>query len=73
MTSSQGSGSTASIEHLCRLAGVSRASFYRDWQERAPRVEDTALRDKLDAALKDILADGTYKTINAKYFPFSIY
>ncbi|WP_429817375.1 transporter substrate-binding domain-containing protein [Ensifer sp. B1-9] len=37
------------------------------------RKEDTALRDKLDAALKDILADGTYKTINAKYFPFSIY
>ncbi|MCZ7934767.1 transporter substrate-binding domain-containing protein [Agrobacterium leguminum] len=37
------------------------------------RKEDTALREKLDAALKEILADGTYKTINAKYFPFSIY
>ncbi|MCZ7472279.1 MULTISPECIES: transporter substrate-binding domain-containing protein [Rhizobium/Agrobacterium group] len=37
------------------------------------RKEDTALREKLDAALKEILADGSYKTINAKYFPFSIY
>lgn len=37
------------------------------------RKEDTALREKLDAALTEILADGTYKTINAKYFPFSIY
>ncbi|MBM7045667.1 transporter substrate-binding domain-containing protein [Rhizobium lusitanum] len=39
----------------------------------AVRKEDSALRDKLDAALKEILEDGTYKTINAKYFPFSIY
>ena len=31
------------------------------------------LRDKLNAALKEILADGTYQKINAKYFPFSIY
>lgn len=37
------------------------------------RKDDTALRDKLDAALKDILSDGTYQKINAKYFPFSIY
>ena len=47
MTGPQGSGSAVSIEHLCRLAGVSRASFYRDWHERAPRAEDTALRDKV--------------------------
>ena len=31
------------------------------------------LRDKLNAALKEIIADGTYKKINDKYFPFSIY
>ena len=30
------------------------------------------LRDKLNAALKEIIADGTYKKINDKYFPFSI-
>ena len=31
------------------------------------------LADKLNAALEAIVADGTYKTINDKYFPFSIY
>ncbi|MET1079633.1 MAG: ABC transporter substrate-binding protein [Pseudomonas sp.] len=31
------------------------------------------LREKLNTALKDIVADGTYKKINDKYFPFSIY
>ncbi|MCU1717936.1 ABC transporter substrate-binding protein [Pseudomonas sp. 5P_3.1_Bac2] len=32
-----------------------------------------ALREKLNGALKEIVADGTYKKINDKYFPFSIY
>ncbi|MGP0172737.1 ABC transporter substrate-binding protein [Pseudomonas sp. NCHU5208] len=31
------------------------------------------LREKLNTALKEIVADGTYKQINDKYFPFSIY
>ena len=31
-----------------------------------------AVREKLNAALKEIIADGTYKKINDKYFPFSI-
>jgi polar amino acid transport system substrate-binding protein len=31
------------------------------------------LRDKLNSALKAVVADGTYKQINDKYFPFSIY
>lgn len=31
------------------------------------------LKAKLNAALKEIIADGTYKKINDKYFPFSIY
>jgi polar amino acid transport system substrate-binding protein len=31
------------------------------------------LRQKMNKALKEILADGTYDRINAKYFPFSIY
>ena len=31
------------------------------------------LRERLNQALKEILADGTYEKINAKYFPFSIY
>ncbi|WP_137388668.1 ABC transporter substrate-binding protein [Rhodoligotrophos defluvii] len=39
----------------------------------AVRKEDEALRQKLNEALDEILADGTYQKINAKYFPFSIY
>ncbi len=39
----------------------------------AVRKGDDKLRTRLNAALKEILQDGTYKTINAKYFPFSIY
>ena len=31
------------------------------------------LKDKFNKALDEILADGTYAEINAKYFPFSIY
>lgn len=32
-----------------------------------------ALRERLNTALAEIVADGTYKKINDKYFPFSIY
>ena len=39
----------------------------------ALRKTDPDLRDKLNAALKQILADGTYEAISKKYFPFSIY
>jgi putative transposase len=42
MTRPQGDGS---IERLCRAAEVSRASYYRGWAERAPRAEETELRD----------------------------
>jgi lysine-arginine-ornithine-binding protein len=39
----------------------------------AARKEDKALLAKVNAALAAIRKDGTYKKINAKYFPFSIY
>jgi putative transposase len=42
MTRPQGEGSVA---RLCQATGVSRASYYRGWAERAPRVEETELRD----------------------------
>ncbi len=32
-----------SVEFMCRLAQVSRAGFYRHWQEREPRSEETEL------------------------------
>jgi putative transposase len=47
MTDPQGMGSMISVEQLCRLAQVSRGAFYRRWHESAPRVEETALRDRL--------------------------
>ena len=37
------------------------------------RKEDAELKARFNEALKQILADGTYKAINDKYFPFSIY
>jgi polar amino acid transport system substrate-binding protein len=39
----------------------------------AVRKSDDALREKLNAALAAIIQNGTYETINARYFPFSIY
>lgn len=39
----------------------------------AVRLDDNALREKLNAAIDAIVADGTYKTIQAKYFDFDIY
>jgi transposase InsO family protein len=35
------------VEILCRLAGVSRAAYYRDWAQSAPAQEETALRDAM--------------------------
>lgn len=35
--------------------------------------KNDALREKMNAALKAIRANGTYAKINAKYFPFDIY
>ncbi len=39
----------------------------------AVRLGDDALREKLNAAIDAIVADGTYKKIQAKYFDFDIY
>ncbi|MGA7884630.1 MAG: IS3 family transposase [Acidobacteriaceae bacterium] len=40
MTLSQGN----EVERMCRLAEVSRAAYYRDWQRTAPLGEETELR-----------------------------
>ena len=37
------------------------------------RKEDTDLKDLFNKALAEIIADGTYKTINDKYFGFDVY
>ena len=47
MTLPQGNTSpkaTPSVERMCRLAEVSRAAYYRDWQRTAPLAEETELR-----------------------------
>ena len=38
-------GDHSGIERCCRLAGVSRAGYYRHWRASAPWQEETALRD----------------------------
>ncbi len=38
----------------------------------ALRLGDTATKARLDAAIRAVLADGTYATINRRWFPFSI-
>jgi len=35
------------VDRLCRLAGLSRAGYYRHWQAHAPRQEQTDLRDAI--------------------------
>jgi len=58
----------------CELVGPDLYDpLFGDGQGIGVRKEDSALRDTLNAALAAILADGTYKTINAKYFDFPMY
>jgi putative transposase len=33
------------VDRMCKLAGVSRAGYYRHWAASAPRQEETAIRD----------------------------
>jgi len=58
MTSRMSHGCSTSIERLCRLAGVSRAGYYRLWRRSAPRQHDTMLRDKIQELA---LANGRHR------------
>jgi lysine-arginine-ornithine-binding protein len=49
------------------------ARYFGEGEGIALRKKDIELRQKFNKAIADIVADGTYKTINDKYFPFSIY
>lgn len=53
--------------------GVSAEKWFGKGAGIAVRKEDGELKDMLNKALAEIIADGTYKSINDKYFPFSIY
>jgi len=50
-----------------------RGGVFGDGAGIAVRKGDNALRTAFNKALKEIRADGTYKKINDKYFPFDVY
>ena len=58
----------------CTLAGapISEAKYVGEGVGIALRKEDAALRDELNEALAAIIADGTYKAINDKYFSVNL-
>ena len=59
----------------CELVGapVLDAKYAGEGAGITVRQEDNALRESLNKALDEILADGTYKAINAKYFAIDIF
>jgi polar amino acid transport system substrate-binding protein len=59
----------------CELAGdaITDPAFVGEGVGMAVRKEDNELRQNLNKALAEILADGTYKKINDKYFTINIH
>ncbi|MBS7537426.1 ABC transporter substrate-binding protein [Ancylobacter lacus] len=57
----------------CKFIGPDLADVNPQGTGIALRKEDNELREMFNKAIKEIVADGTYKKINAKYFPFDIY
>ncbi|MCK0197728.1 ABC transporter substrate-binding protein [Ancylobacter sp. 6x-1] len=57
----------------CKFIGSDLKDVNPEGTGIAVRKEDNELREALNKAIKEIVADGTYKKINAKYFPFDIY
>ncbi|PXF29402.1 amino acid ABC transporter [Pokkaliibacter plantistimulans] len=58
----------------CTLAGqlITDPTYVGEGVGMAVRKTDDALRQQLNQALDAIVANGTYKTINDKYFPINI-
>jgi polar amino acid transport system substrate-binding protein len=58
----------------CKIAGepITDKAFVGEGVGMAVRQEDNDLREKLNKALADIQADGTYKKINDKYFTINV-
>ena len=66
-TSSEGAG--------CKFVGprLDEPKFFGDGVALGLRPSDVELKATLDTGIKRIRADGTYKAINDKYFPFPLY
>jgi polar amino acid transport system substrate-binding protein len=58
----------------CKLVGdpITDKAFVGEGVGMAVRQEDNELREKLNKALAGIVADGTYKKINDKYFTLNV-
>lgn len=58
----------------CEIVGdpITDKAFVGDGVGMAVRQEDNELREMLNKALAEILANGTYKTINDKYFTINV-
>jgi hypothetical protein len=41
---------------MCRLAAVSRAGFYRHWQQHEPGVEETEMRAQIQQIVLQLAA-----------------
>ena len=59
----------------CTLTGedLSDKTYVGEGVGIAVRKEDRDLKERFNLAIDTILANGTYKKINDKYFPFSVY
>jgi polar amino acid transport system substrate-binding protein len=57
----------------CALVGENYTELWSTGVGMAVRKSDPDLTAMFNKALAEILADGTYKAINDKYFPFSVY
>ena len=59
----------------CEIVGepITASEFVGDGVGIAIRKEDTALLAAMNTALAEIIADGTYKAINDKYFDINVY
>jgi polar amino acid transport system substrate-binding protein len=59
----------------CEMIGepITDPKFVGEGVGIAVRQDDNDLREKLNAALKEIREDGTYKTVNDKYFPLDVF
>ena len=67
---------SATGKACCVSVGVVADGFLSSWDEGAGvgvRKGDTALKDKLNAAIAEIRKDGEYDAISKKYFTFDIY